>query len=333
MEIKRILSRRWFADRHSYDLVYEWEDNLMEFLEVPMSYSPAFEVSSSTSSLYRLAFKVLDLVAYPFVTRQPALSFEMNASFRKGIAMNRSNIVPWVIDFYIRKESELQEFYKRFSKHPIVLISSREAYDYLIEKGCPLNIAHLALSVSDSLRLDDDSEFDKKYDVALVGRQNPVLLSWLNQYSSSKNLSIVSCRQENGHFNYYTSDGEFVCDADNREHYLDLLKKTKVGLYSTQGMDGDVRSSRVSGFSQVTPRFLEYLVTGNHVLARYPQNSDVQYYEMERICKNLNSYEEFENAMNEALSHPVSIKLYSDYLNQHYTSVRAKQLIEILKTI
>lgn len=329
MTIEKVLTRRWFADRKSYDLVYEWEDQLAEQLNVSLGFCPAFEVSNSTKSWQRILFTCFDFLSRPFLTHKLALNFEMNPAFRRSKTINRGNVIPWIIDFYIREPKELRLFYERFNQHPIVLISSKEVYDFLIEQHCPLRITHLPLSISDKLRITPDTTFKKEFDVMLMGRQNPVLLSWLEQYRQTKKMTVVSCKREKGHFNYYTSDGTFVGNADSRDGCIALLKKTKIALYSTVGLDEDSRSKRSHGFSQVTPRFLEYISTGNHIIARYADNSDVDYYEMSRICPNIETYNQFEEQLDKALSEPVDMKLYSEYLEKHYMSERIKQLKNI----
>lgn len=326
MEIKKILTRRSFADRNSYDLVYEWEDQLVEQTGASLAFCPAFEIHQSIKPVMKSVLNCVDLLCRPFITNQMALIFEMNPAFRKSTSVNKKNIVPWIIDFYMKSDSELNSFYRHFDKHSVLLISSKEVYDFLIERHCPLNISHLALSITDKLRLTPNSTFDKKFDVLLMGRQNPVLIDFLNRFRAKRPVSIVSCKKENGHFNYYTSDGEFVGNADSRADCLNLLRKSRIGFYSTQGLDGDKRSVRAHGFSQVTPRFLEYIATGNHVIARYADNSDVDYYEMSRICPNTQTYDLFEEQMDRALHEPVNMKLYSDYLENHYMSVRVKEL-------
>ena len=329
MEIQKILSRRIYADRQSYDLVYEWEDQLAEQFGAKLAFNPGFEITDSTKPVLKTLFNCVDTLCRPFVTNKLALTFEMNPAFRRSRSINKSNVIPWVIDFYINDSKGLSTFYKRFDKHPLVLVSSKEVYDFLIEKQCPLNISHLALSISDKLRVTPTTKFEKQYDVVMMGRQNPILLDFLNKYKEKKNVSVVSCKKEKGHFNYYTFDGVFVGNADSREDCLNLLRKSRIGFYSTQGLDGDSRSARVHGFSQVTPRFLEYLATGNHVIARYADNSDVDYYKMNTICPNTQTYDDFEAQMDKALSEPVDMKLYSDYLENHYLSARIKQLKEI----
>lgn len=99
--------------------------------------------------------------------------------------LNKSNVIPWIVDFYLRTPGQLARFYRTISKNPIVFISSREAYEYLLEKGCPLNIAHLSLSLPDKYSVTKDTKFTKEFDAVLFGRQNPVLKRWLLQYEAS----------------------------------------------------------------------------------------------------------------------------------------------------
>lgn len=112
---------------------------------------------------------------------------------------------------------------------------------------------------------------------------------------------------------------------------LRLCGNPVIGLYSTPGMDGC--KIEANGYNQVTPRFLEYISCGCHVLARYPDNEDTDWYDLQTMAKRINSYEEFEIAVDEARKNPVDMKLYSDYLAKHYTSVRARELEALLKEL
>lgn len=325
MQIKRILTRRWGVKRNTFQLVYEWEDIIKEVLSVKLGVNPEIPIKN----------KWFEMLSSCFISSDYSLVFEMNPDyrFRFSEVLNRNSIVPWIIDFYLRDDIELEKFYQTFALNPVVLVSSKEVYDYLVLKSCPLNIRHCALSISDKWRITGNSAFKKDFDVLLMGRQNPLLLEWLFKYKENHKIGIVSCRVEKGHWNYYTQDGTYVGNADNRESYMNLLKRSRISLYSTQGLDGDKRSVRTGGFSQVTPRFLECIATGNHVLARYAQNSDVDYYSLHDICKNIHSYDEFEKEMDRCLVSEVNMQLYSDYLDNHYTSVRAEQLKQLLSSI
>lgn len=324
MEIKYIITKRYYNAKVSFfHLVFEWEDIFKEMLHAKL----CFDTEIKTLSRYLgWLFKVL-----PIGTREPSFVFEMTPH-RQTDHRNRANIIPCIIDFYLSSQYELDLFYQYYSKHKLILISSLEAYNFLKSKGCPLNVGHLPLSISDKYRISISTTFKKTFDVLIMGRVNSVLKGWLDQYIEKRpETSVVTCRIENGHYNYYNQYHEFIGNADSREGCIELMKKSKIGLYSTKGMDQDFEDAK--GFAQVTPRFLEYIATGNHIIARYRDNEDTDYYEIGKICPHTRNYEEFEEQMNNARNKPVDIKLYADYLEKHYTSVRVKLLKDMLKDL
>jgi hypothetical protein len=132
-------------------------------------------------------------------------------------------------------------------------------------------------------------------------------------------------------FVYYTSDGVELGTINTRSQYISLMKKAKCGLYSTPGIDGG--EIRTKGFNQVTPRFLELISCGCHLLARYEVNSDTNFYQLNKFSPSINSYDEFETQLNEKLNCPVDFKFYKTYLSQHYTSCRVELLQGILKNM
>lgn len=165
-----------------------------------------------------------------------------------------------------------------------------------------------------------------------MGRQNPILEKYLNKYiESHPQLYYVYRKQEGGTFNYYSSRGEYLGDINTREKYINLMRSARCGLYATPGIDGGEK--RTNGFSQVTPRFLELIASGCHVIARYKANSDVNFYELEQFSPSVDSYEQFEKMLDTAINTDVNMKKCSDYLSKHYTSVRAKQLLNLIKDL
>ena len=93
-------------------------------------------------------------------------------------------------------------------------------------------------------------------------------------------------------------------------------------------MDDDKKTG--SNFHQVTPRFLELLAAGCHVICRYQKNSDTDFYELEKFSKSVDSYTEFENQLDLALSREIDVQMYTEYLKNHITSTRVEQLKDIL---
>ena len=234
------------------------------------------------------------------------------------------------------KDEDLGLFEKQYSRHKIVFVTSKEVYDRLHSLNCKLNIQHLPLSLSDKYKISKDTRYEKEFDLVLMGRQNPVLLGFLEQYIKKHPDFYYVYRVENERsfekkFIYKTNRGEVIGDIVDREQYFDLMRKARIGLYSTPGTDDT--SGRTNGFSQVTPRLFEYLSCGCHVIARYINNSDTQFYGLDKYWPSITTYDDFERAMDLARSTEPDMRLYSDFLSKHYTSVRAKQLKILLESI
>lgn len=257
--------------------------------------------------------------------------FCMTPSLNWRPGLNKDNIIPCIIDYYLPQE-KISLFEQAYSKHKCVLITSREVYDFLKERNCKLPIYHLGLSISDKYKIVGDTNFRKEYDLILMGRPNPVLLGYLKQYvQRNPNFVYIYNKLENNQYVYYTSQGELLGTLDRRCDYLAMMKKAKATFYSTPGIDGG--EERTNGYNQVTPRFLEQIASGCHIIARYPKNADTDYYELDKICPSINTYVEFEDALTKAIKEPVNMKLYSEYLAKHYTSVRAMQFRDIIKNL
>lgn len=321
-----ILTFRFYRKSFFWQQVYEWEEVLKEYLKA--SYYPNIMIG-------RLSFVKKQLQVLPLCPKKPTILFEMNPDSRYFNLYNKSNIIPWIIDFYIRDDEKLEEFYSKYDKHKYVLISSIEVYNFLKKKNCPLNIIHMPLTLSDRYRITGNTSFNKMFDVLVMGRTNDVLLSYLQQYSlSHPNIEIVSCKKENGHLNYYNQNGVFYGNADSRESLLGLLRKSRIGLYTEKGIIGDnEEGARTQGFCHVTPRLFEYMMTGNHVIAKYVENTESDYFELPSLFPNTDSYDSFEKQMNLYLTTSVDMDKYSAYLEKHYTSTLVEPLTQLLNDV
>ena len=318
MKIKNIITKRNIIDEHCYHLVKEWEDALVEAWGVRL----VDDNNHRNGRIYTISPKLANVLT-PHCN---SFVFDMNEKEYKG--HNKKNIIPYIIDFFTKKD-DLDLFFKHYSNHKIVIVSSKEVYDFLLEHNCPFKIAHCALSISDEYKINENTEFEKTYDFVLAGRPNKVLQIYLDEYIKKHNCNNYIIRKKEGkEFVYYHSDGTRL-GVLNRKDYVKMLRQSKILFYSTPGIDGG--ETRTNGFNQVTPRFLEAIASGCHILARYPKNSDTGWYGIESICKNIEDYQQFETEMDFALSHKVDMKKYSEFLANHYTSIRIKQLEEIIK--
>lgn len=321
MELQGIITARNYNTWPSYDLVYEWEDIIANVLGFTLIYENKL-----------VGNKFVDRIPYLsrlLQTSVPSFKFDMTPNRRLFNGNNKNTIVPCIVDFYLKDTLALKKFYKRYYRHPIVLISSREAFEYLKNHDCPLRIIHFPLSISDKYKITPETRYEKIYDMVLMGRQNPILEEYVKRFAAEHpSFYYVYRIREDGKFNYYTSKGECLGDVNTREKYMCLMCKAKIGLYTTPGIDGGEK--RTKGFNQVTPRFLELIASGCHVIARYPDNADTRFYHLSDVCPSIDTYEDFTKAVDKALSCDVNMRTYSEYLANHYTSMRCKQLQEII---
>ena len=325
MELEQLITYRTRSKGRDYGIVNEWEDVFAEKMQIPLYYD------DWKRRVSRILNKMPWIAELFMQTWKPSFVFTM-LPLGNPSGNNKRNIVPCIIDFFLRDENSLKDFYRKYRRNPLVLISSKEAYDYLRAQKCPLNIRHLALSISDKYHVTSDTKFAKEYDVVMLGRQNKVLMGFLEQYKEKHPDLTYVYGVKNGHkFSYRNSKGNVIGSLDSREEYMAMMCKSRIGLYATPGMDGG--REHTNGFNQVTPRFLEYIVSGCHVIARYPQNSDTDFYEMDKLAVHVDTYEQFEEAMNKARQQEVNMGLYSSYLEKHYTSERVRTLQEYLKEI
>ncbi len=294
-----------------YDLVHEWEDQFAFALNAELYYDT-----------YKLRggriLSRMPMIANLFQTNKPALKFRM-LPLGNPPGDNKRNIYPIIVDFYLRSDEDLSRFYRSCDRNPVVYISSREIYEFLLMRGCPLPIRHLALSLPDKYRLV--SLPPKMYDVVMLGRQNRVFMDYLEQYASAHSDFVYVYKGSDG---YVDSRGERLGVLPDRASYWALLRSARVGLYATPGMDNARKDT--NGFSQVTPRFLEYLAAGCHVLSRYVPNADTDYFELDIMSTRVQCYEDFSKALEAKMHAPIPIDSYTAYLNKHYTSNRINQI-------
>ena len=338
MKLKYLYSRREIETEVFYDIVFEWEDILKQELFLKSRYyddnmSDLGGGKMLRISIIRKLIRRSELLKRIFSLKAIGLKFDMSPVTKARY--NSEYIVPWIIDFFW-EEGRFKEFNDAYKEHPLVLISSKEVYDKLkanSEIVRDVNYKHMALSISDEYKIDKDTKYAKEYDVVLMGRTNPVLENYFYQYAAEHpELKYAYRKIEGDDFNYYAVENgkeRLIGAINSREQYIDLMRKTRIGLYCTPDIDTD--HERAHGYNQVTPRFLEWISSGAHVIARYVPNPDTDYYKLQDFSEPIETYEQFEKAMDYAMTHEVDMEKYANYLSQHYTSVRAAQIKEILK--
>lgn len=323
MELQQIMTRRNGAGQnYAQPIIYEWEDEIAGGLDIPVVPFP---------SLYKVTNRLH--VHVPFLgPRKDTFRFVTNG--RDGDEpMNNQHVVPCIIDFF-EKDAQLEVFYHSHSRNRIVLLSSPFDYWYLKERKCPLELGLFAYSLSDKYAgLAEGVE--KKYDIVLTGRQDPLLYSFFEAYVR-KHPDVTYVKRGKDLDNdaakaaaYYVNGRDCLGTIATREEFMRLQSQGRVTLYGVQGyLDGPTK-----GFYHMTPHFLEIIACGCHVIARYPVGQagvDAQFYEFERFSPSVETYDAFEAAMDRALHTKIDAQAYAAYLQKHCTSSRVKDLKQLL---
>ncbi|RZK32803.1 MAG: hypothetical protein EOO63_00125 [Hymenobacter sp.] len=347
MRVTNILSTRAYELSPPFHLIYEWEDDLAAALGVPVAdaKTPLRKalINRYTKPAYqKLSGGLLDKLNNSLEYGRPAvraadaysLAYELYPAQEPNFT-TAAKTIPILVDLWKPRHGDsLAGFYHWYRRCPLVLISSLEALEYLQADGCPLPVAHLALSLSDRHRLLPSTRYEKKYDILLAGRlnirTNQVLRNYLEEYVRQYPATEYLYQEEiDGEYYYSSNQTGLVGKFQSREDYIGLLRASRISFYSTPGIDGG--EIRTGGFNPVTPRYLELLAAQCLLLGKYPDNAETRYYELPKVCPNVNSYEEFARTLSGYLHEPApSFEAHRAILDKHYTSVRAQELLGIL---
>ncbi|MBR5642779.1 MAG: glycosyltransferase family 1 protein [Salinivirgaceae bacterium] len=323
MEIEQVFTRRnSIGQNYAQPIIYEWEDEISKEMMIPLLSYPSFYKAVNR-------FKIHSSLIGP---SNNTFRFVINGKDYDE-PMNNKHVIPCVIDFFER-DNQLNDFYRKHSRNKIVLVSSPFDYQYLKEKKCPIEIGLFAYSLSDRYAITH-SDFEKKYDLVLTGRQDPLLYSFFKEYvKKHPDVTYVKRGQElendtSKTKGYFLNGKDYLGTVESREDFMKIQAQGRVSLYGVQGyLDGFTK-----GFYHMTPHFLELIACGCHIIAHYPAGAegvDAQYYEFGSFSPSIESYEEFESALDNALNTEVDLKKYSSYLKKHYTSTRVKDLQMLL---
>lgn len=345
LNIKNIISDRNFESWVSYQLIYEWEDQLSETLQIPIIDNPD---RLETTFINRIRYNISKRVSYPVIklirslfpkrSKECSVSLYFNLIVSAPIELKRSRlnkIIPVIVDAFI-DEKFLSEFNNKYTDCPLILISSIEAYNYLKSVNCPLNIKYWGLSLPDKYKMSREHIYPKKYDILLAGRQNTCLEEYLEKYIQQNNgldLNIVRSDIQNGQLIFTSNKDGILGSFNSRDEYMQLLRKARIVFYATPGQDGGEK--RTKGYNPVTPKYLESLSAQCKVILRYPDTVETQLYGLPKVCPNIDSYESFEYQINKYISEKdeFDIDTYTDILNKSYTTIRAHELSRIIKNV
>ncbi len=323
-KLTKIYSQRGFFNYPSIRIVFEWEDIISRTLGLPIK-SPG-----EISNIWHRRFEKNGLTGlYHTLTPQCSLGLRyiMTATAKEECWYNR-NSIPVIIDFWM-EEKDLPAFYKAFRHVPLMLVTSREVYEYLREHRCPIPLEHWGLSVPDSYLERLKVLHEKKYDFCFFGRPNPFFVRLIDEYAARHpGFEYVLNKGGIDNRSYETNTGRFICADTGRDSYLQMIAATRISCYTTPGIDES--KAETGRFNQVTPRVFEMLSNGCHVIGHYPSNPDTQWYNLASIVPNVDDYQAFEREMDRLLKEPFDTEKASAFLKRHSTSQRSVELQDVL---
>lgn len=326
MELTQLYTRRsWSGQNYAQPIIYEWEDEISRQFNVPVVSYPL---------IHRIINR-LKIHTSLFNPHRDTFRFVTNGRDYDE-PMNNRHVIPCIIDFFER-EDQLPEFYKKHARNKIVLLSSPFDFHYLSERSCPIPIGLFAYSLSDIYAITD-KKVEKKYDIVLTGRQDPLLYAFFEEYvKKHPDVTYVKRGKELNNDDtktkaYYVNGRECLGTMETRENFMKLQAQGRVSLYGVQGYG----EGRTKGFYHMTPHFLEIIACCCHVIAHYPAGEDgvdAKFYEFDKFSPSIETYDAFEEAMDQALSTEVDLNQYAAYLQKHYTSSRVKELVKLLSDL
>lgn len=328
MLLQRIFSDRHYQNWPSWHIVFEWEDQLAATCQIPVTKSPtrflwqhkwqSYDNRKFGGRFHRWAH-ALNPLPGAFTRLKPySLYFEMAPRLYPAFS-NHAHTLPVLIDFW-QKEA-IPAIATQYKLCRYVLVTNAEVLQALQPYFKAGQLVHFPMSLPDKYRLSPDKTFNKQYDLVMSGRTNPVLWNYLQEFISSyPDLEYLKQQEKHGKLHYISNKRGWIGEFQSREAYSELLAASKITFYATPGIDGG--EARTAGFNPLTPRFFEMLAAGCHVIARYPETVETNYYQMKSVCAPVTDYESFKNQLLQALNAPAPIARNSEYLEQHYTSSR-----------
>lgn len=256
-----------------------------------------------------------------------SLRFIMGADTKESCFVDK-NTIPVIIDFWL-EEKDLPCFYHVYKNAPLVIVTNREVYRFLKENDCPLQIEHWALSYPDQYALKEEV-LEKEYEFCIFGRPNPFFIRMLDKYCESHpDFTFIRNNGDINHREYIDASGNVIAKDTGRASYLTMIRKTKISCYTTPGLDEAKKDT--TRFNQVTPRLFEMLCNGCMVIGHYPDSEDTEWYELQSIVPKVETYQDFESTLDHLRRIQFDYNAVSAFMNKHYTSQRALELIDLLK--
>jgi hypothetical protein len=240
------------------------------------------------------------------------------------IFFKNRNIIPIFLDVWGNQIELLLEVTKYIE---VFFVTSLEVFNLI--RDMRRGVYYIPLSVSDKWIINDVPV--KDIDVIQIGRKNNVLHEYMMKYLEKfSEVNYIYQDFIDGEKTYISTKFGNINYLKNREEYMNLIKRSKVSLVSSPGIDD---SRKTYGIDFITPRFYESAINYSYMIGRYNNNSETEYLNLSKVCDNVKSYSQFEQLLETYLSNEEfeKKKEYDLFIKKNLTSNRANEIIKALE--
>lgn len=314
-----ILSERAYQHWPSFDVVFEWEDIIAPAIGAKIVTFEDGIAGKAIRKLKKFCLKWNKNWHAKYCISDISkckLMWVMSAGEYRFLPIK--NIIPIYLDFSIDMVDKIIVATKSL---PLFFVTCKDIYNIFVQKGVT-NARFMPLSISDKYYSEVIPE--KKYDVIQFGRKNTVLHEYMQNYCKMHPEIEYIYQTGDGTLTYTSTKRGNVGKFDTRKEYVDMIKSCRVSLVSTPCCDKG-RTEEFGNIDFVTPRFFESAAFYCHMLGRYTCNDEAQSLNLDSVCPNVRSYEEFEQTMDKYLgSEDWDWTIQREFVKKNLTSERAK---------
>ncbi|MCR5460251.1 MAG: hypothetical protein K6F51_10165 [Acetatifactor sp.] len=323
MQEIKIMTERSYQTWPSWTVVYEWEDVMKSIMQCEIvDLHKGF--IGNINRITRKINRKLNVIPFSFSwnpNKSIRLIWIMDARIYREYAY--PNCIPIFLDFHTEM---IDEIIKATQKLPYFWVTSLEIYKKIREKTD--KVQYIPLSISDKWISHEVPQ--KDIDVIQFGRKNLVLHDFMINYCKRHPKTEYVYQTADSTLSYVSTKRGNLGKFELRSDYMKMVARCKVSLVSSPGIDN---GKNFGGIDFFTPRFYESAAQYCHLIGRFTKNEEADYIGIESVCKLVESEKDFEDEMSKALQTECEKNLvaYKDFLTKNCTSVRAKELLGIIR--
>lgn len=319
MQVNKIFSIRKYQSQFFRQIVFEWEDDIAKQMNIPIKGTNKIMYTSgriidkylpgkSARYFHQKAVNALVFILFP-----PEYKYFFPA-----------NVVPIFLDTWGNTFQDIVNYIKNIDA---AIFTNYQMYLKICE-ACPeKKIRYVPLGIArkwiDKLAEETHDKVHREIDVIQVGRRNEALHEYMMKYYHAHPDIDYVYRDSWDSQEYVSTLRGNIGSFRGREQYMRALRRSKVSLVSSPGVDD---LNKVGGVDFFTPRFYESLAMGCQTIGRYTAGAEAELLKVSQVVPNVHTYEEFHAALQKALNTEPNITNYLEFLQKNSLANQIAQL-------